>query len=135
MRLFNYISPGYFHSQGTRLVAGRDYTWDDIYGLRPVGIVSENLARESWGSAQAAIGKHLRIMPLQPWVEVVGVAQDVRQNGVDAEAPATVYWPVMWKLPWANNAVDTEHAVSFAVHSDRAGTRACSPRFSGRCGR
>jgi predicted permease len=122
MRLFNYISPGYFHSQGTRLVAGRDYTWDDIYVLRPVGIVSENLARESWGSAQAAIGKHLRIMPLQPWVEVVGVAQDVHQNGVDAEAPATVYWPVMWKLPWANNAVDTEHAVSFAVHSDRAGT-------------
>jgi predicted permease len=122
MRLFNYISPGYFHSQGTRLVAGRDYTWDDIYGLRPVGIISENLARESWGSAQAALGKHFRIMPLQSWVEVVGVAQDVHQNGVDEEAPATVYWPVMVKLPWANNAVDAERAVTFVVHSDRAGT-------------
>jgi predicted permease len=122
MRLFNYISPGYFHSQGTRLVAGRDYTWDDIYGLRPVGIISENLARESWGSAQAAIGKHFRIMPAQTWVAVVGVAQDVHQNGVDEEAPATVYWPVMVKLPWANNAIDTERAVTFVVHSDRAGT-------------
>ena len=122
MRLFNYISPGYFHSQGTRLVAGRDYTWDDIYGLRPVGIISENLARESWGSAQAAIGKHLRIMPVQTWVAVVGVAQDVHQNGVDEEAPATVYWPVMLKLPWANNSIDTERAVTFVVHSDRAGT-------------
>jgi predicted permease len=122
MRLFNYISPGYFHTQGTRLVAGRDYTWDDIYGLRPVGIISENLARESWGSAQAAIGKHFRIMPVQSWVTVVGVAQDVHQNGVDEEAPATVYWPVMLKLPWANNSVDTEREVTFVVHSDRAGT-------------
>ena len=123
MRLFNYISPGYFHSQGTRLVAGRDYTWDDIYGLRPVGIISENLARESWGSAQAAIGKHFRIMPVQTWVAVVGVAQDVHQNGVDEEAPATVYWPVMLKLPWANNSIDTERAVTYVVHSDRAGTQ------------
>lgn len=122
MRLFNYISPGYFHSQGTRLVAGRDYTWDDIYGLRPVGIISESLARESWGSAQGAIGKHFRIMPVQSWVAVVGVAQDVHQNGVDQEAPATVYWPVMLKLPWANNSINTEREVTFVVHSDRAGT-------------
>ena len=122
MRLFNYISPGYFHSQGTRLVAGRDYTWDDTYGLRSVGIVSENLARESWGSAEAAIGKHLRMMPGQPWVEVVGVAQDVHQNGVDEAAPATVYWPVMVKVPWANNAINTEREVTFVVHTARAGT-------------
>src|SRR5579862_8108372 len=123
MRLFNYVSPGYFQSEGTRLVAGRDYTWDDIYGLLPVGIVSENLARESWGSAQAAIGKHLRIMPTQPWIEVVGVAQDVRQNGVSEDSPATVYWPVMWKMPWASNAIDTVRGVTFVVHSGRAGTQ------------
>jgi hypothetical protein len=103
-------------------VAGRDYTWDYIYGLRPVGIISENLARESWGSAQAAIGKHFRIMPGQSWVAVVGVAQDVHQNGVDEEAPAAVYWPVMVKVPWAHNSIDTQRAVTFEVHSDRAGT-------------
>jgi predicted permease len=122
MRLFNFISPGYFHTAGTRLVAGRDYTWDDIYGLRPVGIVSENLARESWGSAQAAIGRHFRTMPNQSWVEVVGVAQDVHQNGVDEDAPATVYWPVMVKVPWQNNAIDTQRSVAIVIHSDRAGT-------------
>jgi predicted permease len=122
MRLFNFVSPGYFHTSGTRLVAGRDYSWDDIYGFRPVGIISENLARESWGSAQAAIGKHFRQMPTQPWLEVVGVAQDVYQNGVDEAAPATVYWPSMVKVPYENNAIDTQRAVTFVVHSDRAGT-------------
>jgi len=122
MRLFNYISPGYFQTAGTRLVTGCDYTWTDIYGLRPVGIISENLARESWGSAQAAIGKHFRIMPVQPWIEVVGVAQDVHQNGVDEVAPATVYWPVMVKVPYENNSIDTQRAVTFVVHCGRAGT-------------
>ncbi len=122
MRLFNFISPGYFHTAGTRLVAGRDYTWTDIYGFRAVGIISENLARESWGSAQAAIGKHFRIMPTQPWIDVVGVAQDVYQNGVDEAAPATVYWPVMVKVPYENNSIDTQRAVTFVVHSGRAGS-------------
>ena len=32
IRMFNYVSPGFFKSMGTRVVAGRDFTWDDIYG-------------------------------------------------------------------------------------------------------
>ena len=51
LRLFNFVSPGYFNAMGTRLVAGRDFTWTEIYDLRPRVIVSENFARESWGSA------------------------------------------------------------------------------------
>jgi len=122
MRLFNHISPGYFHSVGTRLVAGRDYTWSDIYGLRPVAIVSENLARESWGSAAGAIGKRFRILPAQAWQEVIGVAEDVRQNGVDEVAPAIVYWPTMAPSPFVPGQIYSARAVTFVVHTDRAGT-------------
>src|SRR6202041_145994 len=46
MRLYNYVSPGYFHAAGTRFVAGRDLTWAEIFSGRPVGILSEGLARE-----------------------------------------------------------------------------------------
>src|SRR5579864_8049736 len=46
LRLYKHISPGLLHSAGTRLVAGREMTWSDVYGLRPVVMVSENLARE-----------------------------------------------------------------------------------------
>ena len=123
MRLFNHVSPGYFHTAGTRLVAGRDYTWTDIYGLRPVGIVSENFARETWGSAAAAMGKHFRTMPTQRWMEVIGVAQDVRQNGVDEEAPAIVYWPIMVAIPWDGGRIETMRSVTYVVRSDRAGTQ------------
>ncbi len=122
MRLFNYLSPGYFHTVGTHLVVGRDYTWTDLYGLRPVGIVSENLARELWGSAAAAIGKRFRILPSQAWQEVIGVAEDVRQNGVDQAAPAMVYWPAMMPNPFAAGEINSERAATFVVHTGRAGT-------------
>ena len=51
LRLFNYVSPGYFQTLGTRIVAGRDFTWSDIYNFHQYVIVSENFARENWGSA------------------------------------------------------------------------------------
>ena len=57
MRLFRYVAPGYFHTLGTRIVAGRELTWTDIYGRRPVVIISENLARESWGSPVGCAGQ------------------------------------------------------------------------------
>ena len=57
LRFFKYVSPGFFHAAGTRLVMGRDLTWAEVYGLRPVVMLSENLARELWGSPSAAIGK------------------------------------------------------------------------------
>jgi hypothetical protein len=48
MRWFRYIAPGYFKTIGTRLIAGRDFTWVDLEDRRPVVVISENLARESW---------------------------------------------------------------------------------------
>src|SRR5262249_27780377 len=59
LRIFKSISPGLFQTSGTRLIAGRDYTWTDLYGRRPIVILSENLARELWGSPFAAVGKRV----------------------------------------------------------------------------
>ena len=47
LQLFNYVSPGYFQTLGTHLVAGRDFTWDDLEQVRPMVMVSENFARET----------------------------------------------------------------------------------------
>jgi predicted permease len=124
LRLYNYISPGYFSTMGTRLVAGRDYTWSDTYGLRDMVIVSENFARENWGSAQAAVGKRVRQFTKQPWHEIIGVVQDVHQHGVDEKAPAIVYWPVYLNSPYTPTPVpDAVRAVRFAIRSDRAGNQ------------
>ena len=123
LRMFNYVSPGYFHAMGTRLVAGRDFTWTDVYNLRPMVIVSENFARESWGSASAAVGKQVRQFTKTPWQEVIGVVEDVHVHGVDEKAPAIVYWPAMLNSPYTPQpTVDSQRFVTFAIRSNRAGT-------------
>jgi predicted permease len=124
LRYFNYTSPGFFQALGAQLTAGRDFTWDEIYDLRPRVIVSENLAREEWGSAGAAIGKRIKLLPSQPWCEVIGVAQDMRYNGVEQGAPAVVYWPALVVVPYLANTAYTPRSVTFAVRSSRAGSEA-----------
>ena len=123
LRMFNYVSPGYFQTAGTRMVAGRDFTWSDIYDLHRYVIVSENFARENWGSAPAAIGKRVRQFSSMPWVEVIGVVQDVRHNGVDEKSPAIIYWPAMLESPYTQKpTIDAPRDVTFAIRSNRAGS-------------
>jgi len=123
MRLYNYVSPEYFRTAGTRLIAGRDFTWAEIYGVRPIGIFSESLARELWGSPNAAIGKRFRQFPGMPWHEVVGVVEDVRENGVDQVSPSTVYWPSLMGDTPAPEKLEAWRTVYFAIRSKRAGTQ------------
>ena len=120
LRFYNYISPGYLQALGTHLIAGRDFNWNEIYDIAPRAIVSENLAREEWGSAAKAIGKRFREAPSVPWCEVIGVAEDVRYNGVNERAPAIVYWPAIIRNPWLGTF--TPRSVAFVIRSKRAGT-------------
>jgi predicted permease len=122
-RIFKYASPGLFATQGTPLIAGRDYIWTDIYGLRPYAIVSENLAREVWGSPSAALGKRFNLGPDSHWTEIIGVVGDVREKGVQEAAPATVYWPVFGLHHYNANATFVWRYVTFAIRTGRAGTQ------------
>ncbi|KAA6457932.1 ABC transporter permease [Acidobacteria bacterium AB60] len=123
MYLFDYVSPGYFSALGIRLVAGRDFNWTDNYGLRHKVIVSESFARETWGSAANAIGKHAHESNRNPWDEVIGVVADVHQHGVDEKAPAIIYWPVLMYIPYIEKpTLGAERGVTFVIRTRRAGT-------------
>jgi predicted permease len=122
LRLYKHLSPGLLETAGTRLVAGREMTWSEIYGLQPVVMVSENLAREMWGSPSAAIGNRLREFPKMPWHEVIGVIQDVRERGVQETAPEIVYWPPLMENLFGPGPAQAARTVTFAIRSERAGT-------------
>jgi predicted permease len=122
LRFFKFISPGFFHAAGTRIVAGRDLTWTEVYGLRPVVMISENLAREMWGSPSAALGKRIREFPGMAWHEVIGVAQDVHEDGIQKKAPEIVYWPSMTENLFGPGTLIAWPSLTFVVRSDRAGT-------------
>jgi predicted permease len=121
LRLFKFVSPGFFRAAGTRVVAGRELTWTEVYGNRPVAMVSENLAREMWGTASGAIGRRLRTYGGMPWREVIGVVKDVREKGVQENAPEIVYWPSLMNFG-RSGSWEATRTVTFAVRSERSST-------------
>jgi predicted permease len=130
LKFFNYVAPGYLQTIGTRILTGRDFTWAEIYALHPTVIVSESFARESWGSAQSALGKRISQSADGPWFEVVGVVEDVYQKGVDTPAPALIYWPVLKKTPHlgklsldSQEQIESQHFVTYVLHTTQAGSQ------------
>jgi predicted permease len=121
IRRFKHISPQYFEAMGNKLLAGRDFTWNDILDTRPVVIVSRNLAAEYWPSPSLAIGKRIRESPKSPWREIVGVVADERDDGLDRPASTTAFWPVYKKDFWGQ-PTNLARYLSFAIRSRRAGT-------------
>ena len=121
VRRFRFISPGYLKTIGTALIAGRDFTWTDLYDKRHVALVSANMAREMWGSPTAALGKEIREGMKDPWREIVGVVADVHDNGIQEKPPAMVYWPALMDSFWGN-AVQAQRFGGFVIRSNRAAT-------------
>jgi predicted permease len=123
MRRMKVVSPGYFAAIGTRMIAGRDITWSDIDRRAKVAIVSENFAREVWGSSAEALGQRIRdSAPTSTdlWREIVGVVEDVHEDALYQAAPAFVYWPVMMEN-FGGSPLFVMRAVNLVIRSDEAG--------------
>jgi putative ABC transport system permease protein len=118
---YRFVAPGLFKTLGTPLVAGRDLTWSDIYNKVPVAIVSEKLAREYWQNPSSALGKQIRSTAKDDWREVVGVVGDVHDDGLDKEAPSSVYWPIL-AAHFESDDIDVRRYVAFSIRSPRAGS-------------
>jgi predicted permease len=117
-RRMKHVAPAYFATMGNAVVAGRDFTWDDVHGHRAVGIVSANLAREIFGSAPAAIGKRVRPSSNGPWREIVGVVGEEHDDGPTRPATPLVYWPFL-QQDYAPGRITVERTLAYAVRTDR----------------
>jgi predicted permease len=122
-RAYRHASPGLFAALGSRLLAGRDFTWDDVFDQRRLAIVSEKMARESWGEPRQALGKRIRFGRNSPWTEVVGVVEDIHSDSLHQPAPATVYARAGVETT-ANGSTGVRRAVTLAIRSSRAGSQA-----------
>ena len=121
LRRFKWVSPGFFATLGTPLIAGRDLSWTDTYQKIPVAIVSENFAREYWHDANSALGKRIRVASVDDWREIIGVVADVHDNGVSEAAPSSVYWPIMMDR-FEGQKEMLRRGIAFAIRSPRAGS-------------
>jgi predicted permease len=121
IRRMKWIAENYFRTMGNRIVAGRDFTWADVYNRAPYVIFSENLAREFWKEPAQAIGKRVRQTPKHPWRTIVGVVGNERDDGVVQPAPAIIYWPLLID-EYYDNKLFAQRSVAFAVRTDRVGS-------------
>jgi predicted permease len=123
LRRFKFASPGFFGTMGIPLTAGRDFTWSETYQKLPVAIVTENFAREYWGSTANALGKHIRVGTKDQWREIVGVTGSVHDDGMNKDAPTIAWWPLLLDHFEGNEDINNVNRwVVFAIRSPRAGS-------------
>ena len=69
------VSPGYLKAAGTRLLAGRDFTYDDSKNAPKVALINQTFAIKVFGSVQKAIGGHFKYWGGER-AQVIGVFED-----------------------------------------------------------
>jgi putative ABC transport system permease protein len=79
------VTPGFFQALGIPILRGREFAWTD---QQPGIIVSRSLAARLW-PGEEAVGKQLLIFGRPN--EVIGVAGDVKNEGLAAEQLSAVY--------------------------------------------
>jgi len=94
------ISPQWFQTMRVPLRDGREFTVADNAQAPKVLIVNETFARRFWPN-QNAVGKHITVGRSPAPAEVIGVAADAKNNGLEQEAQAQLYLPFP-QLPWGD---------------------------------
>jgi predicted permease len=93
----NVISPGWFSTMGTRVVAGRDFDDRDRPGAARAVIVNETYVRKHFGSenplGQLIVEEPASFADPTP-LEIVGVVEDAVYRSVREPVPPTMYWPI-----------------------------------------
>jgi len=90
---FNRVSPGFFRTMRTRIVAGRDFEDRDTISAAPVAIVNEAFTRKYFAGTNALGRTFLVQQPPgapRPQYTIVGVVQDTAYSNVrQARGPIT----------------------------------------------
>lgn len=91
----DYISPGYFHTMETTIVAGRDFNWDDTATSPKVVIVNQAFAKKFLPDTKNPVGQSFRKWEPpgkpEPYYQIVGLVEDSVYD--DMHEPM---WPVMY---------------------------------------
>lgn len=92
---YNQVSPDYFETAGTRLLAGRAFTRADTAGSTPVALVSRTMARQFW-PGQDPVGRWVRVNNIE--TRIVGVVEDAIIADIH-EAPEPFLYVPLVQMP------------------------------------
>jgi putative ABC transport system permease protein len=98
------VTPDYFSALGIRIIQGREFQQSDLLPNENTIILNETLTRELFPNSDP-VGQQVRLFRVEgPWRTVVGVAGDVKNDGLAAQAGPEFY------LPWKNDPVESLNA-------------------------
>ena len=83
------VSPDYAEAMGVKVLDGRDFNAGDRAGQPNVAMINKTMARRHFAD-ENPIGQRVRLGGPNPW-EIVGVLDDVRHSGLDAEPQPEIY--------------------------------------------
>jgi predicted permease len=89
------ISPDYLRTMGIALRRGRYFTERDHEKAAGVAIINERMARRFWPD-EDPLGKRIKLGGPErpyPWMEIVGIVEDVKHDGLDAPVGPELYMP------------------------------------------
>jgi predicted permease len=127
---FNSVSPRFFETMGTPLVAGRDFTeQDEAEGARNVCIVNQAFVRKYMGTV--GLGAQVSTIAGKLPMEVVGIVGDTVFWNLRDAAPAAVYIPHFkegGRIGIASIEVHAEGSLTNVADLVRGELRAAIPR-------
>jgi putative ABC transport system permease protein len=101
LTLLNMADAEYFRTVRIPIVAGRGLSDDDRAGGPAVAVINEEIAHAWWKDPRSAVGQHIKLggpyMNGQV-VEIVGVAANVRQFGLDSSSAPEIYFPAAQRV-------------------------------------
>jgi putative ABC transport system permease protein len=117
-------TPGYFGAMGIRLLAGRMFDDADLRNKPEVSIVNEALARRYFRGmgVDEVVGKRVafgRPQDKSPWVTIVGVVANEKQDGLDKPVEPAAYSSIGQRPPnpltfVVRTTIDPEAAITSA---------------------
>jgi predicted permease len=101
---FTLASPGYFKTMGIPLKRGRGFGPEDTHDSAMVAVISESVAKQSFGDADP-VGRQIHCgLDSDKWMTIVGVVGDVRQES-PAERPGPALYMPMTQHPFFANQI------------------------------
>jgi len=94
--LINMADAAYFRTMRIPLVAGRAFSDEERAAGPTVAVINEEIARAWWKDLRSALGQHIKVGgPYMegPVIEIVGVAANVPQIGLDSPPLPEIYLP------------------------------------------
>jgi putative ABC transport system permease protein len=89
---YRMVSHSYFKTMGIPVLRGRTFTEQEGKQAPPAAIINDKLARRFF-SGEDPTTKRIRLREDLPWLQIVGVIPDIKNQGLLADTTQEMYFP------------------------------------------